>query len=185
MTNGVATARQPLDAHESWWVPLVMGVVAIALGGLFLTHPAETSAWVTLVVGFWFMTSGIMNLFILFVDRTQWGWKLLSGVLGLLAGLIVIDSTTNAPLLTAVGLGAFYVFIIGVWGIMIGTADLIRAFQGAGWGVGVIGAISILFGLLLTFNPVAGAFSLPVVLGVLGVVLGIVAIIAAFRLRAA
>lgn len=184
MTNGVATARGHLDAHESWWIPLVMGVVAVALGGLFLTHPTETSVWVTVVVGFWFMMSGIMNLFLLFMDRTQWGWKLLSGVLGLLAGFIVIDSATDAPLLTAVGLGSIYVFMIGIWGIMIGTADLIRAFQGAGWGVGVIGMISILFGLLLTFNPVAGAFSLPVVLGVLGVVLGIVAIFAAFRLRA-
>lgn len=185
MTNGVIAAHDGVDAHESWWAPLVMGIVAIALGGLFLTHPAETSVWVTFVVGFWFMLSGITNLFLLFIDRTQWGWKLLSGVLGLLAGLVVIDAATESPLLTALGLGAVYVLMVGVWGVMIGIADVVRAFQGAGWGVGVIGALSVLFGMFLIFNPLAGAVALPVVLGVLGIVLGIVAVFAAFRLHAA
>jgi uncharacterized membrane protein HdeD (DUF308 family) len=161
-----------------------MGIVAVILGALFLTHPAETSVWVTFVVGFWFMLSGIMNLFLLFVDRTQWGWKLFSGVLGLLAGFIVVDAATETPLLASLGLGAVYVFLIGIWGIMIGGADLIRAFQGAGWGVGIIGALSLLFGFFLVFNPLAGAIALPVVFGVLGIALGIVAIIAAFRLHA-
>lgn len=185
MPNGIAATRGTLDAHTSWWVPLVMGIVAVVLGALFLSHPGETAVWVTFVVGFWWMLSGLMNLFLLFVDRTQWGWKLFAGVLGLLAGFIVVDAASSAPLLTALGLGAVYVFILGVWGVMIGGADLIRAFRGAGWGTGVIGVLSILFGLLLMFNPFAGAAALPVIFGILGIVLGIVAVVSAFTLRSA
>lgn len=73
----------------------------------------------------------------------------------------------------------------GVAAVVIGGADIIRAFRGAGWGVGVIGLLSLLFGLFLIANPLAGAFSLPVVLGVLAIALGIVAMVAAFHLHAA
>lgn len=42
---------------------------------------------------------------------------------------------------------------------------------------------SILFGLILAVNPLLGALSLPLVLGALGIILGIVAIVMAFRIR--
>ena len=65
----------------------------------------------------------------------------------------------------------------------MGIIGLIQAFQGAGWGAGILGALSILLGLVLIFNPIIGAATLPWVLGIFGVVGGILAIIAAFRLR--
>jgi uncharacterized membrane protein HdeD (DUF308 family) len=46
-----------------------------------------------------------------------------------------------------------------------------------------MGAISILFGILLLVNVWVATFSLPWVLGILAVVGGIIGIIGAFRLR--
>jgi uncharacterized membrane protein HdeD (DUF308 family) len=38
-------------------------------------------------------------------------------------------------------------------------------------------------GLYLLFNPLAGALALPIVLGIFGIVGGIIAVVAAFRMR--
>jgi uncharacterized membrane protein HdeD (DUF308 family) len=68
-------------------------------------------------------------------------------------------------------------------GLIIGVVSLIQAFQGGGWGIGILGALSIVFGLILLFNAVIGALALPWVLGIFGIVGGIAAIFMAFRIR--
>ena len=54
---------------------------------------------------------------------------------------------------------------------------------GGGWGIGILGVLSIIFGLILLFNPVIGALILPYVLGIFGIIGGIAALVMAFRLR--
>jgi uncharacterized membrane protein HdeD (DUF308 family) len=50
-------------------------------------------------------------------------------------------------------------------------------------GAGILGILSILFGILLLANPVMSALALVIVLGVFGIVGGILAVIAAFRMK--
>ncbi|MCB0157934.1 MAG: DUF308 domain-containing protein, partial [Caldilineaceae bacterium] len=57
------------------------------------------------------------------------------------------------------------------------------SFQGAGWGAAILGVISIIFGIILLGQPLLSAAVLPWVLGIFGIVGGIFAVIAAFRLR--
>jgi uncharacterized membrane protein HdeD (DUF308 family) len=47
----------------------------------------------------------------------------------------------------------------------------------------ILGAISIAFGVILLVNAWAIAFSLPFILGVLGVVGGLAAVVIAFRMK--
>jgi uncharacterized membrane protein HdeD (DUF308 family) len=63
------------------------------------------------------------------------------------------------------------------------TFGVISAFQGAGWGTGLLGAVSIIFGLYLLFNNNAATLALPWVLGVLALVGRGAAIFLAFRVR--
>jgi uncharacterized membrane protein HdeD (DUF308 family) len=184
MSTEVA-APSAAGSNEGWWIPLVMGILAILFGVLLLTNPAATSVWVAFVIGIWWMASGVMNLVSLFMDRTMWGLKLFSGILGLVAGFLVLESVGNNPLFTALGLATIYVFILGIQGIVIGVIDLVRAFQGGGWGIGIIGALSILFGIFLIMNPVIAGLTLPVVMGVLALVFGGMGVFAAFKLRKA
>ncbi len=60
---------------------------------------------------------------------------------------------------------------------------LIAAFQGGGWGAGIMGGISIVIGILLLGNIWAAALVLPWVIGIFAIVGGIFAIIMAFRMR--
>lgn len=181
-----ATASADAVAVDSkWWVPLVMGIVSVLFGLLLFSNPAGTSMWVAWLVGIYWFVGGVMNLFMLFVDRTQWGWKLVLGILGILAGAYVISLMGEAPFLTTVGLASIYVWVLGLQGIIYGIIQIIMAFKGAGWGVGILGVLSILFGGLLMANPVAGAVVLPWVFGIFAVAGGIAAIVIAFKLKSA
>lgn len=178
-----ATATQTASAKEQWWVPLVLGIIVILLGLLLLAHPAETSIWIAWAVGIYWFITGVINLVMLFVDRTMWGWKLAIGILGILAGLVVIDALSKTPLIATVGLASIYVWILGLQGLVIGIVEIVQAFRGAGWGVGILGALSVLFGGFLLFNPFPASLALPVVFGILGIAAGIAAIVMAFRVK--
>ena len=49
--------------------------------------------------------------------------------------------------------------------------------------MGILGALGIIFGLILLFNPLVGAAVLPWVLGIVGIVGGIAAVVMALRIK--
>ena len=181
MADAVAASAGSDDTR--WWVPLVMGIVAIVFGLLLFTNPAGTSIWVAWLVGIYWFIGGVMNLVSLFFDRTQWGWKLALGLLGIFAGMVVISAMGKTPLLATIGLAAIYVFILGIQGVVFGVIQMIQAFQGGGWGVGILGVVSIAFGALLMANPVIAGLTLPWVFGIFALAGGIAAIVMAFRVK--
>ena len=162
-----------------WWLVLLQGIAAIIIGVLLLTNTAATVAFLVLVLGFYWLISGIFSIIGIFVDSSQWGWKLFMGILGIIAGIIVIQH----PLWSSILVPVTAAVVIGIFGIIMGIIGLIQAFQGAGWGAGILGVLSILFGILLIANPLISAAALVIVLGVFGIIGGILAIIAAFRIR--
>ncbi|MCA9874413.1 MAG: DUF308 domain-containing protein [Anaerolineales bacterium] len=172
------TARARQEAAP-WWMVLIQGIAALIIGILLLTNPAGTTVVLVQFMGIYWLISGIFSLVSMFIDSTAWGWKLFSGILGIGAGFIVLQHPFWSPLVV----GSVLIIILGVEGLVIGVVNLIQAFRGGGWGVGVLGALSIIFGIILLANVWVATFSLPLVLGIFGVVMGIVAIVMAFRLR--
>jgi len=171
------------DVRRFWWIPLVQGIAAVVLGLLFLTYPGATAATVAGMIGLFWLVGGVVDLVAMFTDRRAWGWKLFTGIVGVLAGLVVLSNVFKHPLWTAAALGGIYVFILGIQGMVIGVLNIVRAFQGEGWGMGALGVMSFLLGLLLVFNPLAGAIALPLLFGVLGIVFGSVGIFMAFKVK--
>jgi uncharacterized membrane protein HdeD (DUF308 family) len=74
--------------------------------------------------------------------------------------------------------------MVGFMGMAIGVLQLIAAFRGAGWGTGILGAVSIMLGLVLIVNPLAGVVALPFVLGFMALAGGIITPIVALGRRA-
>jgi uncharacterized membrane protein HdeD (DUF308 family) len=73
---------------------------------------------------------------------------------------------------------------IGIVGVFIGIGELTLAFlRGAGLGTGLLGVVSVILGLLLTFSPLAGAAALPFLCGGIGITAGIVTAVMSFKLR--
>jgi len=172
MTTEVVETRK---SHN--WLLLVEGISLIILSFLLFTTPLQATNFLVKLLGVWWLVSGIAGLVWIAFDHSQWGWKLLIGILGILAGLIILDH----PLFATFLIPTLVIFIMGTLGIIIGVIAIIMAFTGSGWGAAVLGILSILFGIVLLANPVFAAIGLPYVLGGLAAVGGVGSIIGFFR----
>ena len=173
------------DARSLWWVPLVQGILAIVLGLLFFANPGATSVTLVFFIGLWWFVRGIIDLVLIFVDHTMWGWKLFMGILGIVAGWIVAAAVIETPLIATLAVGTIWAWVLGFMGVVMGIIDLYQAFKGAGWGRGILGVLMIIFGIWIMTSPVQSAIALPWVFGVLLLLGGIMAIVAAFQLKKA
>lgn len=81
--------------------------------------------------------------------------------------------------------GSTLVIALGFVGLFFGTAEITQALQGGGWGSGLLGAVSILIGLLLLVNTWVVTLALPAILDALSFVGGIAAVAFTFQLRKA
>jgi len=175
------TLTTPNTPSNKWWAVLLYGILSVILGIYFYTSPALTMMSVVFVLGIYWLVTGIIGLFDMFQDRTAWGWKLFFSVVGIVAGLMVI----SRPLWATLVVPTAYVIVLGVWGMIMGVIMLISAFKGAGWGAGIMGALGVMLGLFLMWNPLAAALALPWVLGIFAMVGGIINIFMAFKIKSA
>ena len=162
-----------------WWVVLLQGIAAIIIGFFLVSRPAAGAIFLVQVLGWYWLITGIISLVMIFVDSTGWGWKLVIGILGIIAGLYIIRNPLQGTLVAM----STFVILVAIQGIIIGVINLIQSFQGEGWGAAILGVISIIFGIILLGQPLLSAALLPWVLGIFGIVGGIFAVVAAFRLR--
>ncbi len=167
------------DSNSNWWIVLIYGILSVIVGFLFLFYPLTSLMAFVFVLGIYWLVTGIITLIHMFQDRTAWGWKLFSGVLGIIAGLLVI----SRPLWATIVVPTVYVIIIAIWGIFMGIIMLIAAFKGAGWGAGIMGALAIFLGIVLLANPLIAATALPFVFGAFALAGGIINLIAAFKMK--
>jgi len=117
-----------------WWLVLIQGIAAIILGILLFTRPVATTIILIQFLGIYWLITGILSIISLLWDRTAWGWKLFSGILGVLAGLFIIENPLWSTLLVPTTLA----WVLGFTGILMGIIQLIQAFRGAGWGAGIL-----------------------------------------------
>lgn len=174
----------PASAQQSniWWLFLLQGIAGILLGLMLLTYPGATIVVLVTFLGFYWLFTGVMALVRVFVDRSvPWIWSLLIGIVGILAGLVVL----RHPLLAALTVPTTIVIILGVQGLIMGVLDMIGGFQGGGARSFLLGIINIVIGVLLLGSPLIAALSLPLVFGVLLLIQGTGLVILAFRVRAA
>ncbi|HEY9642782.1 MAG TPA: DUF308 domain-containing protein [Coleofasciculaceae cyanobacterium] len=173
-------ARNALNRLSTyWWIFLIQGIAAIILGLLLLTNPAATAVSLVVFLGAYWLVSGVMDFVRLFTDSGQWVWHLILGILGIVAGILVL----RHPLISTVVTGTFLVSLLAIGSIVMGVVGIIRGVKEDGWGSIAIGAVNLLIGLWLLFNPLAAVVALPVVLGIFALVGGVITIINSFRLK--
>jgi len=166
-----------------WWVPVIRGVAAIVFGIIAFVYPGLTIATLVLFFGAWILIDGIFRIVGAIGHRASdpdWGWQLVIGLLGIVVGLL----TFHAPQITALAL----VIYIAAWALMIGASEIAlavkmrREIKGE-WFLILMGLASIVFAVLLLWNPIAGAAAVIWLIAWYAVVLGILAIFFGFRLR--
>jgi uncharacterized membrane protein HdeD (DUF308 family) len=170
-------------AGYPWWLILVEGIAALIFGLFFITAPGGTSVFAVTVLGFYWLIRGIFAIIEIFLPNRSihWGWLLFIGVLGIIAGMAVL----RHPLYATVFVGTFLILFLAIDGLIMGIMGLVRAFMGAGWGTGILGVLTIIIAIFLFANLGGATLALPLVLGVLLIIGGIMAIFYSFRVRRA
>ena len=166
-----------------WWVPVIRGIAAIVFGIIAFTHPVMAIATLVLFFGAWVLIDGIFRVVSAIGHRasdSDWGWHLVIGIIGIIVGLL----TFHAPQVTALAL----VIYIAAWALMIGASEIVMAVKlrheiKGEWLLILMGLASIVFAVLLLWNPIAGAAAVIWLIAWYAVVLGILGIFFGFRLR--
>ena len=162
-----------------WWLLLLEGILAIIIGLLLFANTEKTIVVLVQFVGLYWLIRGIFDIVSIFIDHTAWGWKLFIGIIGIIAGMLVLQNT----LWSAVFVPVLTVWILGLYGVIAGIVMLIQAFQGGGWGAGILGVVLILAGIFLLANTLISTAVAIWLSGFLFVIGGIVLIVQAFRQR--
>jgi uncharacterized membrane protein HdeD (DUF308 family) len=167
-----------------WYVPAIIGVLFIILGGYLFSIPEATYFSLVVLFSLSFLFSGILEIVFSIQNKDElegWGWYLTSGIFSLLIGVALVAK----PEVAATTLPFF-----------IGFSLLFRSFQGLGfafelknygvikWGnLAILSILGIVFSFLLIANPIFTGISLVVMTALSFIFVGISAIVLAFQLK--
>jgi uncharacterized membrane protein HdeD (DUF308 family) len=167
--------------RSPWWLILMTGVLNLIVGILLLANPGKTAIALVWVLGLYWFVQGIFVLVAMFLDHSAWGWKLFMGVLGILAGIVVM----RHPIASALVIPSILILLLGIQGLVMGGISLVLAFRGGGWSAGILGALSILFGIILIMNyaNLLTVLTYIWVVAIVAIAGGIVQIVVAFQQR--
>jgi uncharacterized membrane protein HdeD (DUF308 family) len=166
------------EVASHWWVLALRGTLALLFGIMAFAWPGVTLAVLVLLYGGYALADGVFASIAGVKTRT---WSLLLvGLLGIAAGVI----TFLWPGVTAIVL----LYIIAFWAIFLGVFEIVTAIKlrkelENEWLLIVGGIGSMLLGMLLLFNPGAGALSVVWMIGAFAILFGILLLVLGFRLR--
>jgi len=166
-----------------WWVPVLRGIAAIIFGIMAFVYPGLTVAVLVLLFGAWVLLDGIFRVIGAIGHRSSdkdWGFDLIIGLVGIIIGFL----TFHAPSITALAL----IIYIAAWALMIGATEIALAIKmrreiKGEWFLILMGLCSIVFAVMLLWNPLPGALALVWLIGSYAIVFGVLGIIFGFRLR--
>ena len=170
---------------RNWWTLLLRGGTAVLFGVLLFALPTLTLASTIIFFGAYALVDGVFNTVgALFSVGKYEGWwvSLLGGLVSIVAGTAVM----TWPGLTALSV----LWLIALWAVATGILQIFAAFQlrrdiDGEWFMGLGGALSVLFGVLLVVWPSTGIVTLLGLVGIYAVVFGVVMVVLSFRVRGA
>ena len=167
---------------RSWWVFLIGGIAAVLFGVVAFLNPPTALLVIALFFAASVLVDGAVNIWGAVTNREKDGWwlLLLIGILGVLVGGYALF---NPPL--AIGafvyLVAFMAIFLGVFTLILGYK--IRQLTEREWLLYLTGGLSVLFGLMIAFNPLAGSLSVVWLIASWAIVIGALRIWFAFKVR--
>jgi uncharacterized membrane protein HdeD (DUF308 family) len=175
-------AESRLASQWGWLV--FRGVIGVLFGLFAFTQPGAIGLSLVLVFGVFAFVGGIATVITAAragrVGAPRWGWLLLEGLLWMAIGAFAV--------LRPPTMAALFVGLIAAWALVSGALEIASAIRlrkviEREWALGLAGALSIVFGLLVLWRPVAGAVAMVWWLGAYSFLFGILMIVLGFRLR--
>jgi uncharacterized membrane protein HdeD (DUF308 family) len=172
------------NAVKHWYLPLIAGIVFVAVGIWVFATPAESYVALSIVFSISFLVNGIFETYFSIANKDElenWGWSLALGIMSLIVGFILILH----PSISLTTLPIFVGFVVLYRSIMAVSFSLdLKNYGIIEWGsLMVIGILGILLGFILIWNPVFAGLSLVVWTGLAFIVSGVYSIYFSLKLK--
>ena len=166
---------------RNWWVFILRGIVAIAIGILAFVQPQATLIALIAVFAAYAIVDGVLAIAAGVAVEGGPRWMLIvGGLIGIAIGVLTI----NRPDVTVIAL----LYLIAVWAIVTGVAEAVAAYSFRAvleneWLLVLSGIVSVVFGFALIYNPGDGVLAVLWLIGIYAILAGIIYIAIGFQLR--
>lgn len=162
------------DTIKHWYLPLILGIIFIAIGVWAIVTPEATYLSLALLFSVSFLVIGILEIISSISFRKQldgWGWLLTSGILGLILGVILIIH----PQISIITLPLFVGFLVLYRSIMaIAWSIEMKKYKISEWGwLLFTGILGVIFSFILMWNPFFAGLTVAVFTGIALITVGI------------
>jgi len=174
-------------ARRLWQIPAIRGAIAVALGVLAIATGSDRAALVNFLGIYWLFSA---VLIIAWALRARWkpGSRLglVAGIIGLVAGLLVLGRHLLEPVVSA----RFLVDAFAVSAILTGTLRLVGAFEverrtGRWWTYGglALGSVEIVLGAIVLYAGSGNLRLVTAAVGAWGLIGGTLLLLEGFKIR--
>ena len=182
MTDTSEAGEMLHDARTYGLFLVVAGVLGAIAGILAIVYPHITLLALALIAGINLMVLGILSLIDAFGGERDTTGRVLAGVigiLGLIAGLVVIRRPGESLLAILI--------VLGIWLVVTGIVDFVRAFANLeGRALRLLSAlVDVILGILILSLPELSLKTLAILVGIAFVVRGVLSVIRGIGLRRA
>jgi uncharacterized membrane protein HdeD (DUF308 family) len=168
---------------RNWWVLALRGLIAVLIGLCAFVWPAVALAVLVVLFGLFTLIHGLFTVWLAVGERRQsqrWWLLLIEGLVSIAVGVI----TFVWPGITVLVL----LYLVAIWACLTGLLEIVTALWRwrtlkHEWPLLLVGAISLLLGLILLFRPAVGALALLWLFGAYAIIYGVLLLVFALRLR--
>ena len=168
---------------SSWWALILRGIAGILFGVLAFMWPNITLTVLVFLFGAYALVDGAFSIAAGIKSHGEykrWWLLLIEGVLSVAAGFFAFFVPAMTALILLI-LIASWAIVTGVF--EIAAAIQLRKVITGEWMLALSGLLSVLFGGLLLYNPVGGALAVVWLIGAYSIVFGILLLAFGIKLR--
>jgi uncharacterized membrane protein HdeD (DUF308 family) len=174
----MATTAAP---NHGWVLLLLWGMAWIILGFFLLFQPGITAMLLVQIMAVFWVVGGVIDLMNgLTHAQPSRGWRIFSGMLGIVAGVVIMVHPIVGTLVTV----AFGFYLLAFAVIVTGLINMVGGFKKTlSWGASLLGLVQVILGIFLVTHPLVGMLAYVPTLGIVAIAGGIVIIAGAFKVK--
>jgi uncharacterized membrane protein HdeD (DUF308 family) len=173
-----------MKSIKYWYIPLIIGILFILIGGYVFTVPLETYVALSTLFSISFIVSGLFDIFFSIQNQKilrGWGWYFVGGMSTLAMGIFLV---------------VYPGISITILPFVVGFTLLFRSFQLLGfsfdlkelkilnWGnTAILSVLGVILSFILLDNPVFTGFSLVTITAITFISVGVSSIVLSFNLK--
>lgn len=161
-----------------WWVAVLLGLLSLAAGVIIIIKPENSLKTLAVIAGIFILLDGLLQFVIAFGPGTSnRAFVALIGTLDLVIGILLIRHP--------VGGVKFVALLLGIWLVVAGVIRIVLAFETEGARLGriVVGALELIFGVVIVASPNIGFATLAILAGLAFIVNGLASIALGIMMR--